>query len=66
MNYFFEIYLCFNKKSLHLHSLTITDREWKGALAQSVEQRTENPCVAGSIPAGTTLNPLRLVSRRVF
>ena len=25
-----------------------------GALAQSVEQRTENPCVAGSIPAGTT------------
>jgi hypothetical protein len=26
----------------------------RGALAQSVEQRTENPCVAGSIPAGTT------------
>jgi hypothetical protein len=25
-----------------------------GALAQLVEQRTENPCVAGSIPAGTT------------
>ncbi len=27
----------------------------KGALAQLVEQRTENPCVPGSIPGGTTL-----------
>jgi hypothetical protein len=27
-----------------------------GAVAQSVEQRTENPCVAGSIPAHTTIN----------
>jgi hypothetical protein len=26
----------------------------KGAIAQSVEQRTENPCVPGSIPGGTT------------
>ena len=26
----------------------------EGAVAQSVEQRTENPCVAGSIPAHTT------------
>jgi hypothetical protein len=25
-----------------------------GTIAQLVEQRTENPCVAGSIPAGTT------------
>jgi hypothetical protein len=25
-----------------------------GAIAQSVEQRTENPCVPGSIPGGTT------------
>ncbi len=25
-----------------------------GAIAQLVEQRTENPCVAGSNPAGTT------------
>ncbi len=56
---FLKKYLWFNKKRLHLQSLTITDREWQGALAQSVEQRTENPCVAGSIPAGTTLNPLR-------
>ena len=28
----------------------------KGALAQLVEQRTENPCVPGSIPGGTTNN----------
>ena len=26
----------------------------QGAVAQLVEQRTENPCVAGSIPARTT------------
>ncbi|MCW3077971.1 MAG: hypothetical protein JWO32_2580 [Bacteroidetes bacterium] len=26
-----------------------------GALAQMVEQRTENPCVPGSIPGGTTV-----------
>ena len=31
-----------------------------GALAQSVEQRTENPCVAGSIPAGTTIQKPRI------
>ena len=29
-----------------------------GALAQLVEQWTENPCVPGSIPGGTTKNPL--------
>ena len=27
-----------------------------GAIAQLVEQRTENPCVPGSIPGGTTVN----------
>ncbi len=26
-----------------------------GTLAQLVEQRTENPCVPGSIPGGTTI-----------
>ncbi len=36
-----------------------------GALAQLVEQRTENPCVPGSIPGGTTFkNPLQM--KRVF
>ena len=39
-----------------------------GAIAQLVEQRTENPCVPGSIPGGTTppfMNPVR-ISGRVF
>ena len=27
-----------------------------GAIAQLVEQRTENPCVTGSSPVGTTKN----------
>ena len=31
-----------------------------GGVAQSVEQRTENPCVAGSIPAPATTFPLIL------
>ena len=31
-----------------------TPFSYDGAVAQSVEQRTENPCVAGSIPAHTT------------
>ena len=26
-----------------------------GAIAQLAEQRTENPCVPGSIPGGTTI-----------
>jgi hypothetical protein len=32
----------------------------EGAIAQSVEQRTENPCVPGSIPGGTTSNKNQL------
>ena len=31
----------------------------QGTLAQLVEQRTENPCVPGSIPGGTTNPSLR-------
>ena len=34
-----------------MHSQTRND----GAIAQLVEQRTENPCVPGSIPGGTTI-----------
>ncbi len=34
--------------NLYLHPL------WRGTLAQLVEQWTENPCVPGSIPGGTT------------
>lgn len=33
----------------------------RGTLAQLVEQRTENPCVPGSIPGGTTLKPDLLI-----
>ena len=34
-----------------------------GALAQLVEQWTENPCVPGSIPGGTTRKTLKLTFR---
>ena len=37
------------EKVLPLHS-----QNGNGAIAQLVEQRTENPCVPGSIPGGTT------------
>ncbi len=39
-----------------------------GAIAQLVEHRTENPCVPGSIPGGTTAKSKRPVSpvKRVF
>ena len=30
-------------------------RPFAGCVAQLVEQRTENPCVAGSIPAAATI-----------
>ena len=38
----------------------------EGAVAQSVEQRTENPCVAGSIPAHTTESFNRIVEAFLF
>ena len=52
---FFSDFLSLNiwklqKKSLSLHPQSRND----GAIAQLVEQRTENPCVPGSIPGGTT------------
>ncbi len=37
-----------------------------GIIAQSVEQRTENPCVAGSIPADTTPQSLLVILRDFF
>ena len=40
-----------------------------GAIAQLVEQRTENPCVPGSIPGGTTppfIGPVCASSRAFF
>jgi hypothetical protein len=41
-----------NLKIVNLNSGT--SLKLKGAVAQSVEQRTENPCVGGSIPPRTT------------
>ena len=38
-----------------------TDRHFFGSIAQSVEQRTENPCVAGSIPAGATILYIKIL-----
>ena len=37
-----------------------------GAIAQLVEQRTENPCVPGSIPGGTTESLSRSNSIEAF
>src|SRR5690554_7818201 len=37
----------------------------QGTIAQLVEQRTENPCVPGSIPGGTTSRSRRSEERRV-
>ena len=46
---------------LNLHPSTA------GTLAQLVEQRTENPCVPGSIPGGTTFkNPEKIKLYWVF
>ena len=45
-----KIWSC-QKKVVLLHPLSF---EEQGAIAQLVEQRTENPCVTGSIPVGTT------------
>ncbi len=48
MLFFAKAFLDLKKRILHLQSQT------GGAIAQSVEQRTENPCVPGSNPGGTT------------
>ena len=41
-------------------SPTAPDLHSKGQIAQSVEQRTENPCVGGSIPPLATSNTKEL------
>ncbi len=53
--FFFRNSLQFKKVSLPLQPKTRNN----GAIAQLVEQRTENPCVPGSIPGGTTLKKKR-------
>ena len=37
----------------------VIPNEKNGAIAQLVEQRTENPCVPSSILGGTTQNPFQ-------
>ena len=45
----------FLKKACRIKKFTLLlHRKNDGAIAQLVEQRTENPCVPGSIPGGTT------------
>ena len=52
-----------NLKCLPLHSL---NKKHNGAIAQMVEQRTENPCVPGSIPGGTTYEESLISSDSFF
>jgi len=49
------------KYRLYLHPLESVQALLRGTLAQLVEQWTENPCVPGSIPGGTTKNPLLII-----
>ena len=53
--------MLYRKKSLTLHSQTSD-----GVIAQLVEQRTENPCVPGSIPGDTTENKTQIIDCQLF
>ncbi len=52
-----------NKKGISLHPQSSNN---DGAIAQLVEQRTENPCVPGSIPGGTTQETSKRLIIRSF
>ena len=54
--FFLSFFLVYPNKTSTFAPKLIT-----GVIAQLVEQRTENPCVPGSIPGGTTRKPLTLV-----
>ncbi len=49
-----------NNKNAYIFALSF---KTTGALAQLVEQWTENPCVPGSIPGGTTTKSPILLNR---
>ena len=53
--------LCRNEKALY-----ICTRKRVGILAQLVEQRTENPCVPGSIPGDTTKLQKQSLSAKII
>ena len=55
-------YLC-NPKRKERYFTELQVRNILGAIAQLVEQRTENPCVPSSILGGTTRNPRRCILR---
>ena len=55
-------YLC-NPKRKERYFTELQVRKILGAIAQLVEQRTENPCVPSSILGGTTENPRRSILR---
>ena len=62
LEYFSKHALLFGKYRIkYIFALPITGF---GAVAQLVEQRTENPCVGGSIPSRTTKKSLPF--RRAF
>ena len=50
---YFKLF-CTNACTIQQKDLTLHSQNNDGAIAQLVEQRTENPCVPGSIPGGTT------------
>ena len=51
--------ICAYQKKRYLCNAFEKKRTYDGAIAQLVEQRTENPCVPGSIPGGTTKMEMR-------
>ena len=70
---FNEIFKTFSLKSLQIQKLYLflhpqlrTNGCKVGAIAQLVEQRTENPCVPGSIPGGTTQETPKCLTIKYF
>ena len=51
--YFFSDF-CISPLAVSKNRRIFAPAKPKGTIAQLVEQRTENPCVPGSIPGGTT------------
>ena len=56
-------YLCNPKRKERYFTELQVRKKILGAIAQLVEQRTENPCVPSSILGGTTENPRRCILR---
>ena len=64
---FFCVSLCrFKNKHYLCTAIEKNNCKQGGAIAQLVEQRTENPCVPGSIPGGTTCKNSQNVLKQRF